>query len=126
MTRPAILAAFVFLLNLVAGCRFDPSGVGFSDGPLFAGCFQGNETTLQLENPMDDLLRGSLVIGQGAGQQVFVLEGKAENSTLAILQGTRPGSGGDTEEISVFRSSGDTMIVQIEDGPPSAALPRCP
>jgi hypothetical protein len=128
MIRHASLAATLFVLNVAIGCRFDPSAPGSPNGPLYAGCFQSSEgggMTLRLES-MGNLLNGSLVTGQGVAQQVFVLAGRAETATLALLEGTRAGSDGQAEEITVLRVPGDTMIVQIADGPPSAPLSRCP
>lgn len=130
----ALTLVFVALPSFwLAACTFDVSGIGWTYGSLFDGCFESGTTPgilLGLDTPDDRLLVGFLGIAEGAdpshfGQRGFALEGEARTEQLAVLQGTLAGSGGDQFEIRLLRSVSGTIRVRIANDPPLGPLEAC-
>lgn len=127
MGRGARLAAVTLcaLAGVSITCSFDKSG--FAPTGQFEGCFRSSQARLSLTSPDLDLLSGDLcrlAIENGATVlDRLGLDGRAENSILAILDGTRPA--GDTVRVVVLRdATNDTLTFQIGDEAPSTPLAR--
>jgi hypothetical protein len=111
----------------VAACEFDASAAPLEpDG--FVGCFESDQAggvVLGLNNPGLYLLEGSLVIGTGPGTRFYVLEGRAFEPELAVMQGALAGSSGASIPIRLLRSVAGTITVTIESEPPLGPLGPC-
>ncbi|MHC4198087.1 MAG: hypothetical protein ACYSRP_09325 [Planctomycetota bacterium] len=138
-SRVLTILLLILFMPLAKGCSFDRSGVS-SINSHFEGCWEGADwggIHLYLEDPEPDLLGGFLLINLGGefteDLTAYSVQGEAKSAGLAILQGTNSSTPTQGDEITVLLLSGnnplevdDTVTLQINNGPPSTPLTRCP
>ena len=139
-SRVLTILLLILFIPLAKGCQFDRSGRGFIHA-RFAGCWEGADwggIHLYLEEPgLPDLLDGFLLINWGGGftedLTAYSVQGEVKSKGLAILQGTNSSTPTQQDEITMLLMTGnssstvdDTVTLQINNGPPSAPLARCP
>ena len=122
--------AFVILVVAAAlssiDCHFDRSGIAPSSEP-FVGCFQGNNldgVLLHILHEGNDLLSGTLGVGQAPNTDVYALSGRATTDWDAVLEGAN--NNGVQIELDLRRdpNNQDLLRMIIADGP-AMTLNRC-
>jgi hypothetical protein len=116
------------------GCTFDTStpGLKISIDSRFEGCWAGTGgITLRLRENVNppNLLDGTLFFGPGMDLVFYALVGEVKAEGLAELIGTNVSTPNQQDVITALiigDSDIDTMALQINDGPPSDPLSRCP
>ncbi len=144
-SRVLTILLLILFIPLAKGCTFDTSTSLYPAG-AFIGCWEGDDwggIHLHLAKPGDEgpegpnLLVGTLFANWGGGFSedltAYSVEGEAKSAGLAILQGTNSSTPTQQDEITVLLLTGnnampvdDTVTLQINNGPPSAPLTRCP
>lgn len=134
MINRLILLFIVGISFLMSDCVFDTGGVPAPFHSNFKGCFSdaselGGITLNLSQNNDRDLLSGTLVVEQGSQQKVYALTGRNDegSSTTAICAATETTDPNARNKIVIiYRENDDKVTLQINDGPPSKPLSRCP
>ena len=149
-SRALTILLLILFIPLAKGCSIifnaDNTEPQIGVPTPFEGCWEGPDwggIHLHLEEPGEeddggpDLLDGFLLINLGGGSTedftAYSVEGEVKSDGLAILQGTNSSIPAQQNEITVLLITGndttsadDTVTLQINNGPPSAPLTRCP
>jgi hypothetical protein len=129
IVRSILKAFLIVLLGFIANnCTFDPGGCINLDS-RFNGCFRGNDlggVTMTLDTDACDNLEGTLFLNQDTIPEPYAVQGAVESLGFAKLKGTSTLNPESPITIKAFLSQTESMTIQINDGPPSDPLTRCP
>ena len=144
-SRALTILLLIIFIPLAKGCTFDTSVWGGFSSP-FEGCWEGAdwggirlylEAHGSAEPGKRKYFSGFLFINWGGGftedLTAYSVQGEVKSDGLAILQGTNSSTPTQRDEITVLLltenntlTADDTVTLQINNGPPSAPVARCP
>jgi hypothetical protein len=139
-SRALAILLLILFIPLAKGCTFDGS-THIDINSNFKGCWEGSDwggIHLYLESGGEEILLSGTLLLNWPGEftedvTAYAVEGEVKSDGLAILQGTNSSTPTQQDEITMLLITGnnapsvdDVVTLQINNGPPSAPLTRCP